>query len=277
MKKFYLSVVMAVFLFSGASLFSEEKTSVELTASINWTFGSYKESSFSNISQVFFTPRIQLETKITRGNFMHKIIADYFFTKPNSSMTDTAVVYKTYDPVTGEEFYQASVSSLSFHRIKLQYDLSYGVFENQKFQVYAGGFFACNAYLQFENYPSITGLFSLGPVCTANYIIDERNSLSLTGGIPLIGFGVRPPFAGCSAELMKYAEENFLKIFTLGNFLSIHNYQSIFLDFTYNLKATEHFSTGMGLNLEYSRIAQPSERPLYYVDSNFKVFANWRF
>ena len=134
MKKFYLSVVMAVFLFSGASLFSEEKTSVELTASINWTFGSYKESSFSNISQGFFTPRIQLETKITKGKFMHKIIADYFFTKPNSSMTDTAVVYKTYDPVTGEEFYQASVSSLSFHRIKLQYDLSYGVFENQKVQ-----------------------------------------------------------------------------------------------------------------------------------------------
>ena len=76
---------------------------------------------------------------------------------------------------------------------------------------------------------------------------------------------------------MKYAEEDFLKILTLGSFLSLHNYQSILLNFEYTVKAAKHFSTGLGLNFEYARIAVPKERPLYYVDGNLKTFAMLNF
>ena len=256
---------------------SEKKTSVELSLSVGWTFGGYKETTFSNLSQSLLCPRFQLDAKITSGNFLHIITADYFFDSPKSAMTTTAVVYQDYDPVSGENYYQGSVSNLSFHRIRLEYDLLYKVWKNEKFDCRVGGNFSCNAFLQFENYPSITGLFSIGPSANLQYKINERNSLRLNASIPLLGYGIRPPYAGCDALLMKYAEDDFMKIFTLGNFLSVHNYQSVLLDFEYKLKASDLFSLGLGCDFEYARIAVPEGRPLYLVDGNFKTFASVSF
>ena len=270
LKKCILAIIG--FAIMTAGIFADEtKNQVELTLSINWNFGLYKESTFSNITQGLITPRFQLETKIFSGNFLHKITADYFFAHPDSAMTNTAVVYKNYDPITGESYYESSQSNLSFHRIRLQYDAVYELWQNEKFELYVGGNFACNAYLQFEHYPSITGLISVGPASVLKYTIDDRNSLFLAGSMPLAGFGVRPPFAGCDAELMKYAEEDFMKIFTLGKFLSLHNYQSLLLDFEYKLQASQKVSTGLGVTFEYSRVAVPKERPLYYLDGSLKT------
>lgn len=78
-------------------------------------------------------------------------------------------------------------------------------------------------------------------------------------------------------QLMKYAEEDFLKILTLGKFLSLHNYQSISLGYDYKLKATQNFSTGLSLSFENSRIAVHKERPLYYLDGSFKTMASINF
>ncbi len=276
MKKIILAIVVLVAL--AATGFAEEKkTRVEVTFSINWTFGCYKEMTFANISQSILSPRCQLDTKIFSGSFMHKITADYYMANPKSAMTQHAVVYKTYDPISGETYYDGSKSNLAFHRIRLQYDAAYDLMQNGKFELYVGGNFACNAYLQFEHYPSITGLISVGPTSVLKYNIDDRNSLLLTGSMPLLGYGVRPPYAGCDAQLMKYAEEDFMKILTLGNFLSLHNYQSILLDFEYKLRASQKFSTGLGFSFEYSRIAVPKERPLYYLDGSLKTMASINF
>ena len=212
LKKCILAIIG--FAIMSAGIFADEtKNQVELTLSINWNFGLYKESTFSNISQGIIAPRFQLDTKIFSEDFLHKITADYFFAQPDSAMTNTAVVYKNYDPISGESYYEGSQSNLSFHRIRLQYDAVYDIWQNEKLELYVGGNFACNAYLQFEHYPSITGLISVGPASVLKCTIDDRNSLFLAGSMPLIGFGVRPPFAGCDAELMKYAEEDFMKIF----------------------------------------------------------------
>ena len=256
---------------------TDENRSVELSFSINWTFGCYKETTFSNISQDLLAPRFQLDTKIITGSFLHKITADYFFCRPKSNMTQTALVYKNYDPVTGETYYEGFKSNLAFHRIRLQYDLAYDIFKNDRFELYVGGNFACNAFLQFEHYPSITGLLSIGPTSAFNYKLNERNSFSVMCSLPLFGYGVRPSYAGCDAQLMKYAEEDFLKILTLGNFLSLHNYQSILLGVDYKIRATQNFSTGLGLSFEYTRIAVPKERPLYYLDGSFKTMAAINF
>jgi hypothetical protein len=260
------------------SIFAEEKkTQVEISFSINWIFGCYKETTFANISQTILAPRFQLDSKIYSGNMLHIITADYYFFHPDSAMTNTAVVYKNYDPVSGESYYEGFQSNLAFHRIRLQYDAAYDVLKKEKYDLYVGGNFSCNAYLQFENYPSITGIISIGPTTVFKYNIDERNSFMVTGSMPWFGYGVRPPYAGCDAQLMKYAEENFMKILTLGNFLSLHNYQSISLGFDYRLRASKHFSTGLGFSFEYSRIAVPKERPLYYLDGNFRTVAIFNF
>ncbi len=272
-----ISAIIGLVLITTSIFAEEKKTQVELSFSINWTFGCYKETTFANISEAIVTPRFQLDTKIFSGNLLHKITADYYFSNPNSAMTQTALVYKNYDPISGESYYAGFQSNLAFHRIRFQYDAAYDIYQNGKFELYVGGNFSCNAYLQFEHYPSITGLISVGPTSVLKYALDDRNTFYRTGSLPLLGYGVRPPFAGCDAQLMKYAEEDFMKIFTLGNFLSLHNYQSILLDFEYKLKASQKISTGLGLSFEYSRIAVPKERPLYYLDGSIKTMLSINF
>ena len=275
-KKLALAVIL-ILSFSARIFSQEKKTSVELDFSINWTFGSYKEMTFSNISQSILAPRFQLDAKIYSTKLMHKITADYFFCKPESVMTQRSLVYKNYDPITGETYYEGFNSNLAFHRIRLQYDLGFNLVENDRMDFYLGGNFACNAFLQFEHYPSITGIINLGPSAAFNYKLNERNSFFAASSLPLLGYGIRPPYAGCDAELMKYAEENFLKIFSLGKFLSLHNHQALLLGLGYKLQASDNFSLGLGFDFEYGRIAVPKERPLYYVDGNFKTTATLRF
>ena len=43
---------------------SDKNMSFEIKFSIGWTFGCYKETTFSNISQSLLSPRYQLEAKI---------------------------------------------------------------------------------------------------------------------------------------------------------------------------------------------------------------------
>lgn len=275
-KKFVLAIAL-ILCISNTSFSQEKKTSVELDFSINWTFGCYKEMTFSNISQSFLAPRFQLGSKIYSGNFMHKITADYFFCKPESAMTEASLVYKNYDPISGQSYYESFNSKLAFHRIRLQYDLGYKIGDNEGFDIYIGGNFSCNAFLQFEHYPSITGIITIGPSAAFNYKLNENNSFFAACSFPLLGYGIRPPYAGCDAQLMKYAEEDFLKIFTLGNFLSLHNHQAILLELGYKLRASDKFSLGLGFDFEYGRIAEPKDRPLYYVDGNFKTTATFKF
>ena len=275
----FLALILAGTLSLGAedSSSSAKKTTFEINLSLGWTIGAYKETTSSNITQSIVSPHYGLEAKIKSGNFLHTITADYFFTKPSSAMTETAVVYKNYDPVSGETYYEASSSPLSFHKISLKYDLNYTIIKNGNLDFSVGGNFMCKAFLQFEHYPSITGILCIGPTCAMSYKINDRNSIFVSGGFPLLGYGVRPPYAGCDAELMKYAEEDFLKILTLGNFLSVHNYQSLLLSCDYKLKATNWLSTGLGLDFEYARIAVPKDRPLYYVDGNLRTFISFNF
>ncbi len=275
-KKYVLIIILILCIYN-ASFSQEKPTSVELDLSINWTFGCYKEMTFSNISQSILAPRFQLGSGIYSGNFMHKITADYFFCKPQSAMTETSLVYKNYDPISGQSYYESFNSNLAFHRIRLQYDLDYKIRDNEKFDFYLGGNFSCNAFLQFEHYPSITGIITIGPSAAFIYKLNENNSFFAACSLPLIGYGIRPPYAGCDAQLMKYAEEDFLKIFTLGKFLSLHNHQALLLELGYKLRASEKFSLGLGFDFEYGRIAQPKDRPLYYVDGNFKTTATFRF
>ena len=99
----------------------------------------------SNISQSILAPRFQIDAKIYSANLVHKITADYFSCKPESKLTETALVYKNYDPVTGETYYEGFKSDLAFHRIRLQYDLGYRFLENDRMDLFIGGNFACNA------------------------------------------------------------------------------------------------------------------------------------
>ena len=95
----------------------------------------------------------------------------------------------------------------------------------------------------------------------------NRSSFNYYSSIPLLGFGVRPPFAGADALFTKYAEEAPMKILTLGTFLSLHNYQALFANVEYLYQLNSCVVLKTGIDFEYSRIAVPYQKRmqiLYY-------------
>ena len=140
---FFTTILMRGFMpLYSESMEMQKKTSVELTFSLGWNIGCYKETTFANISQSLMCPRFQLETKIFSKDFLHIVTADYFFDTPSSAMTKTSVVYKNFDPVSGENYYEASECRLAFHRIRLKYDLVYRPWKTDRLDLYVGGNFS---------------------------------------------------------------------------------------------------------------------------------------
>ena len=93
MKKLFI-IVLGFLLFLPQAFAEQKKTTVDIGFSIDWTFGCYKETTFSSISQSLLSPRFQLDATIRSNDFMHKITLDYFYAKPTSAMTETAVSYR---------------------------------------------------------------------------------------------------------------------------------------------------------------------------------------
>ncbi len=267
-----------VFFYLLAGCFSQEKPCFSLLVDVGWNLGLYREMTFSTVTQKLFSPKIGLVFDIETENFGHEISAHYDFCRPDSKQTTSALVYKDFDPITGESFYSGQYSSLSYHRINLTYDCLYkNVLSSEKFNLALGGNFQANAYLQFENYPSITGLLSIGPSVKADYILSGKDRLSLQCKSAILGYGIRPPYAGCDAELMKYAEEDFFKIFTLGDFLSLHNYQTVNLNLSYEHQVNNLINLDYMVDFEYSRVNVPKDKPLFYLSSSFSTGIEFNF
>lgn len=258
--------------------YSQEKPNISISADLGWNIGAYRETTFSGVTQKLFSPKVGLIFDIESQLFLHKITFNYDSCRPSSNQTETALVYKEFDPLTGESYYTGCYSFLSFHRINATYDCYYKMPVNSsKVEFELGGNFQANAYLQFENYPSITGILSIGPSAKCNFNFDDNNKVFLLLRSSVLGYGIRPPYAGCDALLMKYAEENFLKILTLGDFLSLHNYQTICMEVGYEHKITELVGFNTKIDCEYSRIAAPKEKPLYFVSSSLNTGIVFKF
>ena len=275
-RKTWLLIFFSIFT---VKLFCNESVIKDFSVGINvgLNLGAYKESTCSVVTQKILAPKIGLDFKIKTEDFLHIVQMEYSFINPISNQTKQKLIYKEYDPITGEPYISEYESNLVMHRINFAYDMQYLINKGAATPVYVGGSFQTNAYLQFENYPSITGLISLGPSVSGINKFGNRNTINWYGTIPVFGYGIRPPFAGCDALLMKYAEEDPLKIITLGSFLSLHNYQAIFTNIEYFFDVNSWLQLSAGLDFEYSRIAVPEARPLYYCTGNIKAGAQVSF
>lgn len=271
-------IFIILVLFLSFNCFSNDKPEFTISADIGWNIGLYKETTFSCVTQKLFSPKFGLDFGIESKNFLHKITMSYDFCRPSSKQTESALVYKEFDPETGNSYYTGCYSSLSFQRINATYDFLYKFpSKTKRFDFQLGGNFQANAYLQFENYPSITGILSLGPSAKCDFKIDENNRLSFYFDSVILGYGIRPPYAGCDALLMKYAEENFLKILTLGDFLSLHNYQTVKLALNYHHKISGLVSFDSRIDFEYARIDAPKDKPLYHLSSSLNTGITFQF
>lgn len=235
----------------------------EVSVSIGWNIGAYKESTYAPIIQKISDPEFHAGVLFRHKNLIHRINLDYMLAKPSSVLNETAALYLDFDPVSGKSYYTPVLLPCTAHRASIEYGLLFAASSNENSIFYAGPSFRTDAYIQFSNYPSVTGIFSLGPSVYHTLRVSSRDSFEFQGSLPLIGWAVRPSYAGADALLMKYAEESPLQILTLGTLVSLHNYQAVFGSVEYKHIVTNAIVLKYGSDFEYSRMDAPEGRPRY--------------
>jgi len=242
-------------------------------ASLGYSFTGYKEETYSTVNRYLNTLTFILDGNIEKGKFLHSFNLGFFMGDSETKNETEAVLFRNFDPQKGEAYYRAYLPQYKFIRPYLEYALDYRLWGNDTFPGYFGGAFRADAYMQFANHPSITAILSLAAHASQKWLINSENSLTLSVGLPLFGYAVRPAFAGADGAMIKYIEESPLKVVTLGEVVSLHNYWALFGDLKYQHKVNTLLSLYSGLGFEVSRINFPRPR----IDSILRLNAGIAF
>ena len=258
MKKI-LFVLTAFLLFNVIQVSAETVKPFRVGASLGYSFTGYREETYSDVNRYLNTLTYIIDGNIEKGSFLHSFNIGFFMGNSYIDAPET-VLMEDYDPVKGEAFYVANQPQYLAIRGYLEYALDYRLWGNNTFPGYLGGAFRGDTYLQFANYPSITGLVSLNLHVTQKWIMNSENILLFSASFPVFGYAVRPPYAGADAAIIKYASEQPMKTLTMGELISLHNYWAIFGDIKYQHKVNSLLSLYSGLGFELSRINFPRPR-----------------
>jgi len=233
---------------------TEEKKPFRIGARIGYSFSGYHEETYSPVNRYLNTLTYILDGNIEKSNFLHSFNIGFFMGNAEMATGEKSVLRQDFDPQKGEPYYYAQLQQYLFIRGYLEYALDYRLWGNDTFPGYFGGNFRADTYMQFAIYPSITGILSLGLHATQKWIINSKNSLIFSMGFPVFGYAVRPAYAGADYALIKYSAEKPIKIITLGDIASLHNYWAVFGDLKYHHKFNTLLSLYSGLDFELSRI-----------------------
>ncbi|MCL2138562.1 MAG: hypothetical protein FWH41_03420 [Treponema sp.] len=251
-------LILAVIALAGYA--QEESASYRVGAALGYSFTGYREETYTPVNRYLNSLTFLLDGNIEKGAFFHSLNLGFYTGNSTMSTTEEAVLSQDYDPLTGEAYYLARRQQYRAIRGYLEYALDYRLWGAPAFPGFLGGAFRADTYLQFANYPSITGLVSLDLHATQKWLINAENTLTLSAGFPVFGYAVRPPYAGADAALIKYASEQPMKILTLGKVTSLHNYWAFFGDLKYRHRVNALVSLYSGLGIELSRINFPRPR-----------------
>ena len=255
------SVIILLLLFCRAAFLTAQTTEkpYRTGASLGYAFSGYREETYSSVNRYLNTLTYLIDANIEKSKLLHSFNLGFFMgdSKTNS---EEVVLRQDYDPQTGEAYYIAGLPRYLAIRGYLEYALDCRLWGNSAFPGFFGGAFRADTYLQFANYPSISGLVSLDFHATQKWIINSDNSLALSLSFPIFGYAVRPPYAGADAAIIKYASESPMKILTMRKVISLHNYWALFGDLKYQHKVTALVSLYSGLGIELSRINFPRPR-----------------
>jgi hypothetical protein len=238
----------------------KKENSYRVGVVLGYSFAGYREETYSPVNRYLNTLTYGIDGSIEKGNFFHSLNLSFFMGNAEMTGGEIPVVMQDYNPQKGEAYYTALLTKYLDIRGNLEYALDYRLWGNEVFPGYLGGAFRVDAYVQIAQYPSVTGLFSLDLHASQKWIIDAENKLTLSIGLPLFGYAVRPAYAGADHALVAYAAENPLKIITLGKVVSLHNYWAVFGNLTYEHKINSLLSLYSGLYFELSQINFPRPR-----------------
>jgi hypothetical protein len=185
-------------------------------ASLGYSFTGYREETYSAVNRYLNTLTFILDGNIKKDKFLHSFNLGFFMGDSQIAAEEIFVDHEI-NHQTGEAFYTDILPTYLGIRGYLEYALDYRLWGDDTFPGYLGGAFRADTYLQFANYPSITGLVSLGLHATQKWIINGENTLALSLGFPVFGYAVRPPYAGADAALIQYASEQPMKILSIGD------------------------------------------------------------
>jgi hypothetical protein len=253
-------VLLALFLFGVKQAAAETSKPYRIGTSLGYSFTGYREETYSPVNRYLNTLTFIIDGNIEKRNFLHSFNLGFYMGNSTMAASEEAVLFQDYDPLTGEAFYSTVLPQYLAMRGYLEYALDYLFWGNNTFPGYLGGAFRADTYLQFANYPSITGLVSLNIHATQKWNINSENSITVSLGFPFFGYAVRPPYAGADAALMKYASEEPVKILTLGEITSLHNHWAVYGDVAYQHVINSLVSLYSGLGFELSRINFPRPR-----------------
>jgi hypothetical protein len=213
-------------------------------AALGCSFTGYREETEAPINRYLNALTFVIDANIEKGSFLHSFNFNFY-----SGNARTASPYKGYS----QKQYNAA-------RGVFEYALDYRLWGNQTFPGFLGGAFRSAVYIttvddiQYQ-IPTGYGLFSLNAHVTQKWIINGKNTLSLSAGFPVFGYAVRPPYAMLDELWEKYLNEKaYLKFITLGKIAGFHNCWAFFGDLEYQYKFTRLLSLYSGLGLELSRI-----------------------
>jgi hypothetical protein len=207
-------------------------------------FTGYREETEAPINRYLNAFTFVVDGNIEKGGFLHSL--NFNFYSGNAKMTTPykGYIHKQYNST----------------RVSIEYALDYRLWGNNVFPGYAGGAFRIDGYFTTiddinHHIPTGYGLLYLGAHATQKWIINTKNSLSLSASFPVFGYAVRPPYATLDELWEKYLnEKDYLKFITLGQIVSFHNYWAFSGDLKYQYKFNKLLSLYSRLDVELSRI-----------------------
>ena len=246
-----LILVLIVLFFAQNATAQDIERNFRVGLGFGGSFGGYLEETDSSINRYYSLPSFFLDSNIEKGDFLHHINLGFF----RGENTVARRFEKKYSP---PRYYSI--------RANIEYALDYrlwSIFRDDKFPGYIGGNFRTDAFILSETMEiaKITAILSLGVHATQKWIINPQHSLTLSAGLPIFGYAVRPPYTGIDELFEKYTSEGTpVKIFGTGRFASIHNYWALFADLKYHFQLIDLISLNAGLGFELSRVNFPAPK-----------------
>ena len=247
-----VSIEYAAAQFPAEDLQESDPRIFRLGAGLAYSFTGYRDETGSPINRYLNTLTYSLNFNIERENLFHNIDINFFLGQPRMFAPHIGYPHRQY------------ISA----RANINYALAFPLWGNDIFPGSLGGAFRTTVHFSGSNdfrlLSSPTGvvLFSLDLHIRQKWIINERNTLIFSAGFPVIGYAVRPPFAGLDERWMRYLDEgSFLRLLTLGRITSFHNYHAIFGNLNHHYEVSTLFSFYLGLGFELSRFNFPRNKP----------------
>jgi len=278
---FLRPVLSGIFLLCPGFLVSGEEPvlpvrhwSVQLGA--GWNCGGYNEYVYSDCVQNVSAPVWNIQAQYTGEKIQHQIFASFYYDRPRSVLSDTAVLNEEYDPLTGTSYYSAENTQVVYYRGALSYRFLYRLWGTPQFPGFAGALVRSDVFVQFAHYPVITVAASFCPALAQCWIPDRRNTVRITLAVPVIGWALRPPYAGADGRMIQNASDgNIAGILADGGLTSLHNYQAVMVCAEWQHRVGSHLALILAGDVYLSRFSEPDERRT--VDAVTRTEIAWYF